>query len=319
MPTSALPHLLMTGAYPAWDMAPLEAAFQVHRLWEHPQPDARAALLAAVAPQIRALATRGDLGAPAALIAQLPALEIIACYGVGTDAIALGAAQARGIRVSNTPDVLNGDVADLAVGMALALLRKVAAADRFVRDGAWSKGSLPLGTRLFGQRVGIAGFGRIGSTVARRLAGFDVTLGYFSRNKVADSPHQHFSSLVELAAWCDGLIVTLPGGDATRAVVSAEVLQALGPQGWLVNVSRGSTVDEAALLQALEQRTLAGAALDVFLNEPHIDARFLALDNVLLQPHQGSATLQTRQAMGQLVRDNLAAHFAGQPLLTPVV
>jgi lactate dehydrogenase-like 2-hydroxyacid dehydrogenase len=155
--------------------------------------------------------------------------------------------------------------------------------------------------------------------VARRLAGFDVTLGYFSRNKVADSPHQHFSSLVELAAWCDGLIVTLPGGDATRAVVNAEVLQALGPQAWLVNVSRGSTVDEAALLQALEQRTLAGAALDVFLNEPHIDARFLALDNVLLQPHQGSATLQTRQAMGQLVRDNLAAHFAGQPLLTPVV
>jgi D-3-phosphoglycerate dehydrogenase len=177
---------------------------------------------------------------------------------------------------------------------------------------------MSLATRFFGQRVGIAGLGRIGGTIARRLSGFDMDLGYFSRTPKQDSPHRHFASLPALADWCDVLIVILPGGEATRGIVNAEVLQALGPRGWLVNVSRGTTVDEGALLQALEQKTIAGAALDVFLNEPRIDPRFAALDNVVLHPHHGSGTEETRRAMGELVRRNLQAHFGGLPLITPV-
>ncbi|SFQ19458.1 D-3-phosphoglycerate dehydrogenase [Variovorax sp. OK605] len=313
--TASSPHVLMAGAYPEWDMAPLQAAYTLHRLWEAPD---RAAFVAEHAGDIRAIATRGELGASAELIAALPRLELIACYGVGTDAIDLAACRARGIRVSNTPDVLNGDVADVAVGLTLALQRRIPAGDQFVRSGAWANGALPLATRVFGQRIGIAGFGRIGGTIARRLSGFDVELGYFSRNAKADSPHRHFASLSAMADWCDVLIVILPGGEATRGIVDAEVLQALGPKGWLVNVSRGTTVDEGALLQALQTRSIAGAALDVFLNEPRIDPRFAALDNVVLTPHHGSGTEQTRRAMGELVRRNLEAHFAGQPLITPV-
>jgi lactate dehydrogenase-like 2-hydroxyacid dehydrogenase len=314
--TSPKPHLLMPGPYPETDMLDLAHHYTVHRLWEAAD---RAAYLAEHGSQIRAVATRGDLGASADLIGALPALELVACYGVGVDAVALDLCRARGVKVSNTPDVLNGDVADLAVGLTLAALRGMAAADAHVRSGNWAKkGPLPPATRLFGQRVGIAGFGRIGQTIAKRLSGFDCELAYFSRKPVAGSALRHFTSLVELAQWCGVLIVILPGGPATQGIVSAQVLAALGPQGWLVNVSRGSTVDEEALLQALQQRHIAGAGLDVFLNEPHIDTRFFALDNVVLQPHQGSGTVQTRKAMGELVRQNLHAHFAGKPLITPV-
>ncbi|NHV31325.1 2-hydroxyacid dehydrogenase [Burkholderia sp. D-99] len=310
------PELLMTGPYQPWDDAWLSAGYDVHRLWEAAD---RAAFLAEHGAGVRAIATRGDLGANAALIAALPKLEIIACYGVGTDAIDLAAARERGIRVTNTPDVLTGDVADLGVGLALAMMRRIGAGDAYVRSGAWRDGDMPLVTRLYGKRVGVVGFGRIGSTLARRLSGFDVELGYFDVAPRVDSPHRFFGDLAELAGWCDLLIVTLAGGPATRHLVGAAVLDALGPQGYLVNVSRGTTVDEPALLDALERGAIAGAALDVFWNEPHIDPRFLALPNVLLQPHHASGTIETRQAMGWLVRDNLAAHFAGAPLVTPVV
>ncbi|BEP40789.1 2-hydroxyacid dehydrogenase [Variovorax sp. V15] len=313
--TAALPHVLMPGTYPEWDMAPMREAYTLHRLWEAPD---RQAFIAEHAPQIRAIATRGELGASTELIAALPKLELVACYGVGTDGIDLAACRARGIRVTNTPDVLNGDVADLAVGLLLAVQRRIPAGDQFVRSGAWAHGGMPLATRVFGQRIGIAGLGRIGGTIARRLSGFDVEVGYFSRAPKAESPHRHFASLSAMAEWCDVLIVILPGGEATRGIVNGEVLQALGPRGWLVNVSRGTTVDEAALLQALETRAIAGAALDVFLNEPRIDPRFAALDNVVLTPHHGSGTEATRRAMGELVRRNLEAHFAGRPLITPV-
>jgi lactate dehydrogenase-like 2-hydroxyacid dehydrogenase len=316
-PTQAsLPEVLMTGPYPAWDLEPMAQAYHLHRLWEAAD---HAAFLAEHGPRVRGIATRGELGANAALIQSLPALEIIACYGVGTDAIDLGLARERGIRVTNTPDVLNGDVADLAVGLALGLLRRIPAGDVHVRSGAWAQGNLGLVTRLYGKRVGIVGYGRIGQLIARRLQGFDVELGYFARNARPDSPHRYFADLREMAGWCDLLVVIVPGGPATQGIINAQVLEALGPKGWLVNVSRGSTVDEAALLDALAARRIAGAALDVFLNEPRIDPRFAALDNVLLQPHHGSGTEDTRRAMGQLVRDNLAAHFVGRPLLTPVV
>lgn len=309
------PDVLMLGPYPDWDMQPLDADYQLHKLWEAAD---REAFVAGRAPRIRAIATRGELGAGKALIAALPNLELIACYGVGTDAIDLTAARERGIRVTNTPDVLTGDVADIGVGLALALMRRIPEGDRHVRSGAWAAGNMPLVTRLYGKRVGVVGFGRIGMTLARRLSGFDVELGYFDLAARADSPHRHFADLTELAAWSELLIVTLAGGEATRGIVNAGVLDALGPRGWLVNVSRGSTVDEPALLDALERRGIAGAALDVFWNEPRIDARFMALDNVLLQPHHASGTTETRQAMGQLVRDNLKAHFSGAPLVTPV-
>lgn len=306
----------MCGPYPEWDMQALEEDYQVHRLWEGGSPES---VIAAAAGDIRAIATRGELGASASLMNQLPELEIVCCYGVGTDAIDLGAARSRGVRVTNTPEVLTGDVADMAVGLALATMRRIPAADAHVRSGAWRQGNMPLVSRLYGKKVGIAGYGRIGQTIARRLSGFEVDLGYFDVIASPTSPHKFFPSLVELARWCDLLVIALAGGGATQGAVAADVLQALGPQGWLVNVSRGSTVNEGDLLDVLERHEIAGAGLDVFWNEPAIDPRFAALPNVVLQPHHASGTLETRRAMGELVRANLRAHFAGQPLPTPVI
>lgn len=309
------PDLLMMGSYPDRDMEVLSSTYRLHKRWEFGSEG----LSASARPLIRAIATRGDLGVDTQTLEILPHLEIIACYGVGVDAIDVDTARRRGIRVTNTPDVLNGDVADLTVGLALAAMRRIPAGDAHVRSGDWTKGNPPLAPRLHGKKLGIAGLGRIGATVARRFSGFDMDIGYFGRSPHKDAPHRFFDNLTALAAWADLLVLTLPGGAATQKIVGAEVLRALGPEGYLVNVSRGTTVDEEALLQALEDKTIAGAGLDVFWNEPHIDTRFARLGNVVLQPHLGSATIETRLAMGQLVRDNLAAHFAGLPLLTPVI
>lgn len=308
--------VLMVGAYPEWDLAALDARYQLHRLW---LADDRAAFLAEHGPGVRAIATRGELGASAELMAALPALEIVSCYGVGVDAIDLDYARARGIRVTNTPDVLTEDVADMGVGLLLAAARRLPAGDAHVRSGAWAAGSMGLTTRVSGKTVGIAGLGRIGRAVARRLAAFDCDIAYFGRAAHAGVPYRFEPDLVALARSSDFLVVTMAGGAATRGLVGEAVLDALGPEGILVNISRGSTVDELALLASLEGQRIRGAGLDVFWNEPRIDPRFLLLDNVVLQPHHGSGTLETRRAMGQLVRDNLAAHFAGQPLLTQVV
>jgi lactate dehydrogenase-like 2-hydroxyacid dehydrogenase len=310
------PALLMTGAYPAWDLEDLEARYRVLKLWEAPDPEA---FLAEHGAQVRALATRGDLGASAGLMRALPNLEIVACYGVGTDGIDLAHARAAGVRVTNTPDVLTADVADMAVALLLAAARRLPEGERHVRGGHWPAGPMPLVTRVSGKAVGVVGMGRIGAAVARRLAGFDADIAYFGRAARGDLPYPFIGDLVELARRSEFLIVTLAASDATRGLVDAQVLEALGPEGILVNVSRGSTVDEPALLAALETGGIKAAGLDVFWNEPAIDPRFLALDNVVLQPHHASGTIETRKAMGQLVRDNLAAHFAGQPLVTPVV
>ncbi|WP_421566702.1 2-hydroxyacid dehydrogenase [Ochrobactrum sp. EDr1-4] len=310
------PQILLMGAYPEWDLADLEAQYQVHKVYEAQDRDA---FIAEHAPEIRAIATRGELGASASLMKSLPKLEIVSCYGVGTDAIDLEHARGAGIRVTNTPDVLTADVADQGVALLLATARKLPQGDRFVRDGKWTKGNMELVTRVSGKRVGVVGFGRIGAAVAKRLAAFDCDVAYFSRSQRDGVACPFFQNLLEMAKWSEFLIVTLSGGNATRNIIDGAVLEALGEQGILVNVSRGSTVDEAALLTALEGKTIKGAGLDVFLNEPNIDERFFALDNVVLQPHHGSGTLETRQAMGKLVRDNLTAHFAGSALLTPVV
>jgi lactate dehydrogenase-like 2-hydroxyacid dehydrogenase len=314
--TLSKPEILMIGPYPDWDMAALEDAYHVHKLW---QVEDGGSLIDRFAGSIRAVATRGELGAKADVMRRLPKLEIVTCYGVGTDGIDLDYARANNVRVTNTPDVLTGDVADIGVALALAIARQIPAGDAHVRSGQWSNGNLALATRFFGKKVGIAGMGRIGEALARRVAAFDCEIRYFARSR-RDSLGWGFEpDLLELAKWSDFLVVTLSGGPTTSGIVNADILQALGPNGFLINIARGTTVDESALLKALETRAIKGAGLDVFLGEPNIDSRFAALDNVVLYPHHGSGTQETRRAMGKLVRDNLAAHFAGQPLLTPVV
>ena len=307
--------ILMTGPYPDWDMADLEDKYRVHKLWQAEDKDA---LVGRHSGAIRAIATRGELGASAALMAKLPKLEIVSCYGMGTDAIDLAYARANGIRVTNTPDVLTEDVADIGIGLLLAVAREIPQADAYVRAGNWRKANMPLVTRVYGKRLGIVGMGRIGKAVARRAAAFDCEIAYFGTHKHDDLPYGFVGDLVDLARRSEFLIVTLAGGEGTKNIVNAEVLAALGPDGILINISRGSTVDETALLAALESGAIKGAGLDVFWNEPTIDERFAKLSNVVLQPHHGSGTVETRKAMGQLVRDNLAAHFGGQALLTPV-
>lgn len=312
------PAVLQVGPYPAWDQDPLDAAYTMHRLFDATD---KAAFLAQVGPGVRAIATRGELGADAAMIAACPALEIISVYGVGYDAVDLGAARARGIRVTNTPDVLTGDVADLGVAMMLAQARGVIGAEAWVRDGSWAgRGLYPLRRRVWGKRAGVLGLGRIGYEVARRLAGFDMQIAYSATGPKAHAKGWEFiADPVALAARSDVLFVTLAASAATRHIVGPAVIDALGPEGMLINISRASNIDEAALLDALETGRLGSAALDVFDGEPRINPRFLALPNVLLQPHHGSGTVETRKAMGQVLRDNLAAHFAGRPLPTAVL
>lgn len=315
-PSPSSPHVLLVSPYPSWDLDKLKADYNLHCLWSAKNTEA---FLSECGPTIRAIGTSGDKGASRELIDRLPKLEIISCYGVGVDAIDLETAKKRGIRVTNTPDVLTGDVADLAIGLALAITRRIPEGDHHVREGHWPAGPMSLVTRFYGKKLGICGFGRIGKTVAHRVSGFDMDVGYFDVQASADHPAKFFSSLTDLAQWCDIMIVTLAGGESTKNLVNKTVLDALGPQGFLVNVSRGTTIDETALLAALDTRAIAGAALDVFWNEPNIDSRFMALPNVVLQPHHASGTIETRKTMGQLVRDNLAAHFAGKALLTPVI
>lgn len=309
------PDVLMLGAYPEWDMVDLETRYTVHKLWEASDRDA---LIADKASLIQAIATRGELGASAELMQKLPNLKIVSCYGVGTDAIDLVYARANDIQVTNTPDVLNDDVADLGIGLLLATARRIPFGETLVREGNWGKVAMPLVTRVSGKKLGIVGMGRIGQAIARRATGFDLEIGYFARSEKTELDYRYFGELLELARWAEFLIVIVPGGEGTKNLIDAAVLEALGPDGILVNVSRGSTVDETALLAALEAKQIRGAGLDVFWNEPLIDRRFAVLENVVLQPHHGSGTVETRKAMGQLVRNNLAAHFAGKPLLTPV-
>jgi lactate dehydrogenase-like 2-hydroxyacid dehydrogenase len=271
----------------------------------------------ALADGIHAIVTRSNLAVPEDVVERLPALGIIATCGVGYDLIPRALAARRGIVVANTPDVLNAAVAELCIGSLLALLRRLPQADRYVRAGQWRSAHFPLATSLAGKHVGIVGMGRIGKEIARRLETFGVALAYHGRTdqKLA---WRYEADLATLARAADILIVVAPGGAGTKHLVDARVLAALGPGGYLVNVARGSLVDEQALLAALEQGTIAGAALDVFDNEPDIDPRFFALDNVMLTPHLGSATHETRAAMAQLMLDNVRAYFHSGRALTPV-
>jgi hydroxypyruvate reductase len=293
----------------------LDRDYTVHRLWEAKH---RSTFLAEVKDRVRAIVT-GPGRVDAELMAALPKTEIIATQSVGTDHIDLAAAKARGIPVTNTPDVLTDDVADLAMALVLAVARRVVVGDRFVRDRKWLQANLPLATKVGGATMGVVGLGRIGQAIAKRAEAFGMKVVYYGPRAKADVTHRYYSDLVAMARDVDYLVVSCPGGPGTRHLVNAEVLKALGTEGVVVNISRGSVIEEAALVEMLRDGKLGGAGLDVFADEPRVPEALLALENVVLQPHVGSATHATRGAMGQLVIDNLKAHFAGKPLLTPVV
>ena len=277
----------------------------------------KAAFLQAHGPSVQAVVTSAPFGLDASTLAALPALKVISSFGVGLDKLPLQAAAARGIAVGYTPDVLNDCVADMGFGLLLDVMRRITCADRFLRRGNWAAGQvLPLSRKVSGAKLGMVGLGRIGQTIAKRAAGFDMHVRYHSRRPVAGVPWMHEPSLLELARWCDALVVIVSGGAETRHLINAEVLDALGPQGFLVNVSRGSVVDEAALIQALTQGRIAGAGLDVFEDEPQVPPELIAMEHVVLQPHLASATQETRAAMAQRVYDNLNTFLATGRLLS---
>ncbi|WP_326540618.1 2-hydroxyacid dehydrogenase [Pseudorhodoferax sp.] len=304
--------LIQQGALPPALQTRLQSLYDTQLL---PQPGpARDDFLATHGQGAVALATNARFGCSAELAARLPDLRVVSSLGVGLDAIDLPALHARGIAVGYTPEVLNDCVADIAFALLMAAARRVTAADAFVRRGDWTRGQFPMGTRVSGKRLGILGMGRIGAVVARRAIGFDMEVRYHNRRPAAGSTLGYAATPTELAAWADFLVVVTAGGPETRNLVSREVLDALGPKGFLVNVSRGSVVDEAALIDSLQQRRIAGAGLDVFAHEPEVPEALRSLDNVVLLPHIASNTEETRAAMTQRVEDNLAAFFAGRTL-----
>jgi lactate dehydrogenase-like 2-hydroxyacid dehydrogenase len=268
--------------------------------------------------RIRAVAGGGESRVGADLIARLPALQIISVMGVGYDGVDVAAARARGVMVTHTPDVLNDDVADLAIGLMLSAARQLPAADRYVREGRWTQGAMPLARKVSGARLGIVGMGRIGQAIAQRAAAFGMRIAYTARSAKPALPYAYQPDLQALARDSEFLVVITPGGAGTRHLIDAQVLQALGTKGILVNVSRGSVVDQAALIDALEQGVIGGAALDVFDNEPEVPQRLRDLPHVVLSPHIGSATGQTRKAMVDLAVANLRAALEGRPVATPV-
>jgi lactate dehydrogenase-like 2-hydroxyacid dehydrogenase len=308
------PELVMVGPMMPHVMETLDSEFTVHRLWEAAD---RAALLNEAGARVRGIATSGNLGADATLMDALPKLEIVGCYGVGVDSIDLEHAAKRKVIVTNTPDVLNDDVANMAIALLLATSREICSGDRYVREGKWLKGAMHLTRAIRGRRLGILGLGRIGKDIARKAEVFGMEIAYHGRSR-QDVPYRYFADLVEMARDCDFLVAICPGGPATDKIVDRAVLDALGPEGVFINVARGSVVDEPALVAALQDGRLGGAGLDVFAQEPKVPEALLAMEQVVLQPHAASATHETRRAMGDLVVENLRAHFAGKPVLTPV-
>jgi lactate dehydrogenase-like 2-hydroxyacid dehydrogenase len=310
-----LPEILITASLPPFLRDPLRASYRCHDLVHAADP---AALLAAEGPRVRGLVQSGGTVTPTTLLDELPNLGIISVFGVGYDGVPVDYCRQRGIMVAHTPDVLTDDVADVATALVLMTARGLVAADRFVRSGQWLAGGPPLTTCLGGKKAGVLGLGRIGRAIARRLEALGMSIAYTTRRPQPDVPWRHVPDLRALAAEVDFLIVACPGGPATSKLVDANVLAALGPKGTLVNIARGSIVDEPALVAALQAGTIRGAGLDVFAAEPNVPAALLALDNVVLLPHVGSATRETRQAMADLCRANLDAWFAGKPVPVPI-
>lgn len=295
----------------------LEPHTNLHKVFEAKD---REAFLSEIAPKVRGLAIAYTANkVDGAFMSRFPKLEIVASFGVGYDHVDAKWAGEHGIIVTNTPDVLNEEVADTALGLLLCTAREFPQAERYLRAGKWENAAYPLSKATLRDRtVGIVGMGRIGRAIARRLDAFGVPVVYHSRNPQKDVSYKYYPDLVAMARDVDTLMVIVPGGAATRNLINKQVLEALGPNGILINMARGSVVDEPALIEALKSKTIMSAGLDVFVNEPHVPPELIAMDNVVLFPHLGSASEYTRRAMDQLVVDNLLAWFSGKPPLTPV-
>jgi lactate dehydrogenase-like 2-hydroxyacid dehydrogenase len=303
--------ILITAPLPDFLTKPLKEAYTCHDY--HGSAD-KAALLKEVGSRIKGLVQGGRSHTAVELLDQLPNLEIISVMGVGYDGVPVEYCKKRGIKVGHTPDVLTDDVADIAVALLLMLSRNLHLANRFVVSGGWRTRSFPLATSITGKKVGILGLGRIGKAIAHRLDAVGMRVSYHSRTPQAIRYPRH-SSLLEMARDVDFLVVATPGGPTTKNMVDAAVLEALGPKGRLINIARGSIVDEPAMIEALKSGRLGGAGLDVFADEHNIPEELTRMDNVVLLPHVGSATRETRQRMAELVVANLAAHFAGKPVV----
>ncbi len=307
--------LLQVSPLPPFLLERLQAEYNVH---DFVNPKDADKLLDEVGPRIRGILAGGMKGPNANLINRLENLEIISSFSVGYDATDVAAAHARDVIVTHTPEVLTGDVADLAMTFILMVPRRIGESERFLRSGEWLKGRMDLGTTLKGKRLGILGLGRIGRAVARRAEAFGLQIQYHDIKPLGDLPYRSYPTLVELAEVSDILLVTCEGGEANRGVVNAEVLDALGPNGYLINTARGPIIDQPAMVKALQEGRIAGAGLDVFDGEPEVPQALMEMENVVLTPHIASSTHETRRAMGDLVYDNLKAHFSGKPVLTPV-
>ena len=270
-----------------------------------------------ILPEVEIMVTSGGSKVPEEYMAKCPKLRLISDFGVGYDGVDVEAAKKRGIMVTNTPGVMKDDVADTAIALMLNTVRRFVAAHNYERDGHWLEAAFPLSRSLTGLKVGIAGLGRIGAEIATRAQAFKTEVAYFQRHR-ANVPYQYFDNLKDLAAWSDVLIIIMPASASTKGIVNGDILSALGPEGYLINVARGSIVDQEALAAALLNGTIAGAGLDVFAKEPQVPPEFLTLPNLVLAPHIGSATVQTRNAMASLVLENIDAYIAGKPLPTPV-
>lgn len=310
---SKLDILALAGIHPFY-LEALQSEYSVH-ISPH-KGDSKA--FAELAPNIVGIAASGESVVPGTLMLQLPKLKVVSVFGVGYDGIDIKTALSMGAGVSHTPDVLTDDVADLALGLLLAVGRTIPQADQYVKTGRWPGGPMPLATKVSGANLGIVGMGRIGKAIARRASAFDMKISYTARSEKPDSGLTFYPDAVSLATHVDFLVVITPGGEGTRHLINAEVLNALGSKGYLINVARGSVVDQEALVQALANGTIAGAGLDVFANEPNVPEALWSMKNVVLTPHIASATVQTRQAMANLAFANLQAGVTGKALLTPV-
>ncbi len=310
------PDLLLVANLADRVVTQLDEDFTLHRYCD---ADDKVAFLADLPEGIRFVATGGSAGCSREIIEALPALEVISSMGVGYDAVDVEAAREHGVSVTNTPDVLNDCVAETTLGAMISLAHRLPECDAYLREGRWeAEGAFPLTAELTGKTVGILGLGRIGKAIAARAQAFQMQVVYHGRNAQENVPYPYYADLVEMARDVDWLVVIAPSTPQTKGIVSREVLEALGPEGRLVNMARGDLVDEAALIEILSQKGIAGVALDVFENEPHVPEALRAMENTVLLPHVGSATNQTRAAMGDLVVKNLRAHLAGRPLLTRV-
>lgn len=311
------PTILVNGPVPAWLLDQLEKHFlHVYRLWQ--QPD-RYEFLRECGEQIHGLVTTGGLGADRGLLESLPNLKVISSMGVGYDAVDVAYARQSGIIVANTPDVLNDTVADLAIALILDVMRGLTASDRYIRTGDWQAGkTLALGHDPKNKVCGIVGLGRIGKAIANRAKAFNMDIAYYGRHEQPEVDYPYYNDLISLANAVDCLVIVVPGGEKTKHMINTDVLNALGANGYLINIARGSVVDEQALVQALQHRVIAGAGLDVFEHEPNVPKELLGLDNVVLTSHIGSATQETRHAMAELTFENIAGFFNGVGVKTPV-